>query len=147
MRFVFGTNQCMVDRLFGPVAPGSIQRIVPQGLFEFLTPMNESQYLQDTLPNKEFPISWALQWTGDPYLQVEWVQYQEMLPIYRLRGYRYQLVKSPEFVIPMPTEVDNLSYVPARVIQECLAVPNKVYVWGELSESSGRAAYAWGGII
>jgi hypothetical protein len=147
MRFVWNTQQCMLDRLYGPVPAGDMRRIVPQGLFEFLTPLNEASFGQTTVPNRDFPVQYEISWTGDPYLQIEWVQYQEMLPVYRLRGYRYQLVKSPEISLPMSQSRDAISFSPVRVMQQCLAVPNKVYVWGELSESSARNAFCWGGVF
>ncbi len=147
MRFVWNTQQCMLDRLYGPVPAGDMKRIVPQGLFEFLTPLNEASFGQDTVPNRNFPIEYEISFTGDPYLQIEWVEYQEMLPIYRLRGYRYQLVKSPEISLPMPQSRDDITFSPVSVMQQCLAVPNKIYCWGELSESSARNAFAWGGVF
>ena len=143
-RFVFGTNACMLDRQFAPQVPGYVRRMVAQGLFEFLTPLNEATYQQQTIPRKLYPTSYWIRWTGDPYLQVEYIQFQEMLPIYRLRGFRYQHIKSPEFVMPMPQRRDAITYQPINVMQECLAVPNKVYCWGELSDSA-KTAFCWGG--
>lgn len=147
MRFVFQTNQCVLDNLYGPSTKAS--RIIAQSLFEFLTPMNAQLYSSDLVESESFVVNWDMEFTDDPYLQIEWVQYQEMLPIYRLRGFRYQLVKSNEFPLLIPNNMDFVAdhYVPARVSQECLAVPNKVYCWGELSETSARSAYCWGNMF
>ena len=143
-RYVFNTNQCVLDTLFGPTRDPS--RIIAQSLFEFLTPFNAAMPGSDPVVNQTFAKSWYMQWTGDPYLQIEWVEYQEMLPIYRLRGFRYQLVKSQEVDLPILAESAAVQiFKPLRVLQECLAVPNKVYCWAELSESSARNSFVWGG--
>ena len=151
MRFVFQTQQCGFDTTFGASSGAArYTRIIPQLLFEFLTPANMQMYRETRKMDLPFADRILLEWTGDPYLQIEWVQYQEMAPIYRLRGYRYQLVKSQEEQLLMEWSQGNIEerpYKPVRVLQECLAVPNKVYCWGELSEASARNAWMWGGMF
>ena len=139
-------TQINVPLIIGTDPAPNASRIIVQSLFEFLTPFNATLPGSDPVVSQPFAFNWDIVWFANPYLQIEWVEYQEMLPIYRLRGFRYQLVKSPEIPLEIVPEGRFYQvYKPLRVLQECLAVPNKVYVWAELSETSARNSFVWGG--
>ena len=153
LRFVFASQGGQFDskwlKSIAQAEPYS--RVVAQGLFEFLTPFNRRTD-QDPGAYKamgSWPQFYQMRWTAQPYIQIEWVEYQEMLPLYRLRGFRYQHVKSNTIDLPLleTTTLEEARDITANahVTQECLAVPNAIYIWADMTEESARNAYFTGG--
>ena len=147
LNVVFKQTKCALDASLVPSRGPDYRKVIVQDLFEFLTPSTASLYRQAVDPVQTFPTHYQLRWTGRPYIQIEWLSYNPaaMLPMYRLQGFQYKLTKSNEFTLPFSKRLDERAVVTPRVSTQCLSVPNKLYVWCELSETSARDSFLFGG--
>ncbi len=145
---VFGSRECQFDSLFRTGEPHDYRRIIPQGLFEFLTPTLAHNYQEELNYAEIFPHVYTIKWVGKPFLAVEWIQYkpQNLLPMYRLRGFRYQHLKSNEFSLALQSKPEERIYKTMNVQQTLLAVPNLIYIWAEPTIASSRYAFFTGGV-
>lgn len=147
----FKQTKCQVDANLLPTQFPDYRKVIVQSLFEFLTPLNAQDFKETDKfnHNLDYPDYFQLQWTGKPYVQIEWIQYapSALLPAYRLQGFQYKLRKSNEFALPMTSSIDTRKVVPVRLSLQCLSVPNKIYIWAEGTESSMRDSFLWGGMF
>ena len=150
---VFETNLDILDKKFTVDTMHdlqSYQRTIPQKLFEFLTPMTAAFPYENRLaPNQKYPSFFELQWTAQPRLEIEYVQYSQALlsPMYRLRGKRYQHEETLPFQVPFKHLPEEREWVSTSLRRQLLAVPNNIYVWVEPTLATVRNSFCWGGMF
>ncbi len=147
LSLVFKQTKCSLDAGLAPSRGADYRKVIIQSLFEFLTPATASFFKKKAPPALQFPTHYILKWTSRPYIQIEWLSYNPaaMLPMYRLQGFQYKLTKSNEFFLPLTDRMDERNVFSPRVSTQCLSVPNKLYIWAELSENSARDSFLFGG--
>jgi len=150
---VFETNPDILDKKFSVDSIANLQgyqRTVPQNLFEFLTPMTAAfPHEQRVPPTHSYPWYFALKWTGQPYLSIEWVTYSQSLlsPMYKLRGLRYQHEETLPFQVQYEHAPEDRNWVSTSIRRQLLAVPNLIYVWVEPTLATVRNSFCWGGMF
>ncbi len=153
LSLIFKQTKCQVDATLMPSRGPDYRKVVIQSLFEFLTPSTATFFRENgtVMRGLDFPQFFGLEWTGKPYVQIEWIKYDPaaMLPMYRLQGFQYKLTKSNEFSMPLAASMNSrhTNAVTARVSTQCLSVPNKLYIWAEPTETSVRDSFLWGGMF
>lgn len=131
-------------------------RVLPQRLFEFLTPMTAAfPGAKLETPHSHFAYGYELTWTAQPYISIEWVKYQSPLlrEVYKLRGFQYQLEQTLPFRIPFVTSgndrlvanPEDRQWVSVRINRQLLQVPNLLYIWVEPTSASAKDCFCWGG--
>ena len=149
LNLVFKQTKCSLDASLLPTRGPDYRKVIMQSMFEFLTPASASLYRSAVSPNLLFPKFYTLRWRAKPYIQIEWLKYNPaaMLPMYRLQGFQYKLTKSNEFSLAHSERMDGRALFSPRVSTQCLSVPNKLYIWAELSENSARDSFLFGGMF
>jgi len=149
LSLVFKQTKCSLDASLLPSRGPDYRKVIVQSLFEYLTPANAALYKSAVQPNLTFPNFYTLRWLAKPYIQIEWLKYDPgaMLPMYRLQGFQHKLTKSNEFSLAHSERLDERAIFSPRVSTQCLSVPNKLYIWAELSENSARDSFLFGGMF
>ncbi len=149
LSLVFKQTKCSLDASLLPSRGPDYRKVIVQSLFEFLTPGVASLYKAPVSSDLVFPKYYTLRWRARPYIQIEWLKYDPaaMLPMYRLQGFQHKLTKSNEFSLAHSERMDGRAVFSPRVSTQCLSVPNKLYIWAELSENSARDSFLFGGMF
>jgi len=149
LSLVFKQTKCSLDASLLPSRGPDYRKVIVQSLFEFLTPGVASLYKAPVSSNLVFPKYYTLRWRARPYVQIEWIKYDPaaMLPMYRLQGFQHKLTKSNDFSLAHSERMDGRAVFSPRVSTQCLSVPNKLYIWAELSENSARDSFLFGGMF
>ena len=122
-------------------------RTLPQRLFQFLTPVNaafpnENRRFKDS----KYPSYYELQWTANPYIEINYVEYRTLEPVYKLRFSQHQLEKTLPFTLQYQPDIKDREFSIQRITRDILQVPNLIYIYAKPTRESIGRNFIWGGV-